>query len=196
MCVFSYLQRLYCIFSFLFSSSAFIFAQYPHRSHSLTHSLSLDLFVTRSVEQALAPAWQTNRKISYQWLFHPEMFRIDFIFVICLSSTHCRQQNHHHTLNSWRYRISANVFHHAIRYSSFATIFFSFVLSLISSTTTTPTSTMILLSLDLISCDFLSIFSHFFGYATGFTDQLLSLWFVCLAIFFPFAVFFSYFSFR
>lgn len=48
-----------------------------------------------------------------------------------------------------------------------------------------PTSTMILLSLDLILFDFLSIFSHFFVYATGFTDQLLSLWFVCLAIFSP-----------
>lgn len=45
-----------------------------------------------------------------------------------------------------------------------------------------------LLSFDRISFDFLSIFSHFL-YATGFTDQLLSLWFVCLAIFFLFSRF-------
>lgn len=44
-------------------------------------------------------------------------------------------------------------------------------------------SSTFLLSFDRISFDFLSIFSHFL-YATGFTDQLLSLWFVCLAIFF------------
>lgn len=58
---------------------------------------------------------------------------------------------------------------------NFFSVFFSFLQRRSSSST-------FLLSFDRISFDFLSIFSHFL-YATGFTDQLLSLWFVCLAIF-------------
>lgn len=165
--------------------SAFIFVH----NNTLVLSLALSLLCTHALSSSWwCWRWQTNRKISYQWLFHPEnVFGIDFVFrlfsfsFLPLSLTLIVvNKNRHHS------RIANDIIYQQMYLNMLCSLFFfgshNFFSVFFSFLQRRSSSSTFLLSFDRISFDFLSIFSHFL-YATGFTDQLLSLWFVCLAIF-------------
>lgn len=65
-------------FSPFLQCSAFIFVH----NNTLILYLALSLLCTHALSSSWwCWRWQTNRKISYQWLFHPEnVFGMDFVF--------------------------------------------------------------------------------------------------------------------
>lgn len=90
MCVRSYLQRLCCGCRWCrhrCCCCCWLFSSFPSLAHSFLHNTRSYTVHTyththTNMHTLVWFAWQTNRKISYQWLFHPEMFRIDLVFVM------------------------------------------------------------------------------------------------------------------